>query len=84
MRHLQLGVRHRPPHLLPIVAADVICAITRRSQPMLRCSSCTHFQGMLVGPDPCVLCAAPTRPPRRRTRRRDRSSLFFDQDWPDD
>lgn len=84
MRHLLLGMGHRPPDRLAVVASDVICAITRRRQPMLRCSSCAHFQGMLVGPDPCVLCAAPTRGAARRTPRRRRSSLIFDEDWPDD
>jgi hypothetical protein len=59
MHHPQLGVGHRPPDHLAIVASEVVCAITRRPQPMLRCSTCAYFQGMLVGPEPCVLCAAP-------------------------
>ena len=83
MDHPQLGVGHRAPFHLAIVATSLICPITRRPQPMLRCSSCSYFQGMLVGPDPCVLCAAPTRPGRRQPPRR-RSTLIFDQDWPDD
>ncbi|MGZ8474913.1 MAG: hypothetical protein ACXWWQ_01625 [Candidatus Limnocylindria bacterium] len=84
MRHLQLGVGHRPPDRLAIVAAHVACPLTRRSQPMLRCSSCPHFEGMLVGPDLCVLCAAPARRAVWRTPRRRRTGLIFDQDWPDD
>ncbi|HSI99247.1 MAG TPA: hypothetical protein VLA59_02555 [Patescibacteria group bacterium] len=84
MRHPHLGVGHRAPFHLAIAATGVVCAMTRRLQPMLRCSSCTYFQGMLVGPDPCVLCAAPTSQPPRRVPRRGRPSLIFDQDWPDD
>ena len=77
-----LGVGDRSPTDLAL-ASRLICPITRRPQPMLRCSSCRHFHGMLVGPDPCVLCAAPTRQPGSRTRSR-RSTLIFDRDWPDD
>lgn len=84
MRHLQLVVGHRPPGHIATVTSDVVCAITRRPQPMLRCSSCAYFQGMLVGPDPCVLCAAPSRGAARGTPRRRRSALIFDEDWPDD
>jgi hypothetical protein len=51
---------------------------------MLRCSACAYFQGMLVGPDPCVLCAAPARRPPRPLAGRGRPSLIFEQDWPDD
>ena len=83
MDHPQLGVGHRSPSHLAIVASSLICPITHRSQPMLGCSSCAYFQGMLVGPDPCVLCAVPTRRPRRRPRGRS-SRLIFDEDWPDD
>ena len=64
MHHPQLGVGHRAPTQLAIAPSGVVCSVTRRLQPMLRCSACAYFQGMLVGPDPCVLCAAP-RPPRR-------------------
>lgn len=84
MRHLQLGVGHRPPGHLAIATSDVICLVTRSPQPMLRCSSCAYFQGMLVGPDPCVLCAAPTRGAARAAPRHGRSVLVFDEDCPDD
>jgi hypothetical protein len=84
MQHPRLGVGHRAPAHLAIVASGVTCAITGRPQPMLRCSSCAYFQGMLVGPDPCVLCAAPARGLGRRLRARSRRPLIFDQDWPDD
>jgi hypothetical protein len=84
MQHPRLGMGHRAPSHLAIVASGVRCSITGRPQPMLRCSSCAYFQGMLVGPDPCVLCAAPAARRIRRTPRRRRSSLIFDQDWPDE
>lgn len=83
MRHPDPGMRNRAPYRLPIASSGVVCAMTGRLQPMLRCSACPHFQGMLVGPAPCVLCAVPIRFPRRRTRTR-RSTLIFDRDWPDD
>jgi hypothetical protein len=84
MHHPQLGVGHRAPTQLAIAPSGVVCSVTRRLQPMLRCSACAYFQGMLVGPDPCVLCAAPIHRPGRRGQRPRRSSLIFDQDWPDD
>jgi hypothetical protein len=84
MQHPQLGMGHRAPTHLAIAASGIVCAVTRRPQPMLRCSACAYFQGMLVGPDPCVLCAAPIHRPGRRAQRTRRSSLIFDQDWPDD
>jgi hypothetical protein len=84
MQHPQLGMGHRAPTHLAIAASGIVCAVTQRPQPMLRCSACAYFQGMLVGPDPCVLCAAPIHRPGRRAQRTRRSSLIFDQDWPDD
>lgn len=84
MQHPRLDAGHRAPLHLAIVASGVTCAITGRPQPMLRCSSCAYFQGMLVGTDPCVLCAAPAPRRGRRTPRRRRSSLIFDEDWPDE
>jgi len=78
----QPGVGARSPADLAL-ASRLICPITRRPQPMLRCPSCRHFHGMLVAPAPCVLCAVPTREPRSRTRSH-RSTLIFDRDWPDD
>lgn len=84
MQHPQLGMGHRTPAHLAIAPSGVVCALTRRLQPMLRCSACAYFQGMLVGPDPCVLCAAPARRPPRRLPSHRRPSLIFDQDWPDD
>ena len=84
VHHPQRGVGHRAPSKLAIDLSGVVCALTRRPQPMLRCSACGYFQGMLIGPDPCVLCAAPIHRPGRRALRSRRSSLAFDQDWPDD
>lgn len=84
MQHPHLGMGHRAPHHLPIGASGIVCAVTQRVHPMLRCAACAYFQGMLVGPDPCVLCAAPLRQSPRRGRRRRRSTLIFDQDWPEE
>lgn len=60
MAHAHMGAQHRSPSRLAIAESGVTCAITQLCQPMLRCSGCPHFQGMLLGPDPWVLCTAST------------------------
>ena len=77
-----LGASHRRPFMSPSSAALVVCPMTRRSRPLTDCAACPLCQGMLVGPDPYVLCAAPARGAGRPHSAH--RSLVFEEDWPDE
>jgi len=77
-----LGASHRAPIHVAVISAMVVCPLTRRARSVTDCAACPLCQGMLVGPDPYVLCAAPARSAGRRHRAH--RALVFEEDWPDE
>jgi hypothetical protein len=63
-----LRAAHRAPIHVAVIRAMVVCPLTRRPRSLTDCAACPLCQGMLIGPDPCMLCAAPARSAGRRHR----------------
>jgi hypothetical protein len=82
MPPVELGVGHRPPRHLAIVAGTgVRCPLTDRPRAISRCRRCRYLQGSLDGPQPCILCAAPLDGAHGRGQRG--AHLVFFEDWPE-